>query len=87
MLDDNEFKIAQELYQKGFRALSGSMKERFDPLLDWYFKYTGYKMTIPNAIMHHQLSLYGPPCENCGKPYRTEKATFCASCGNRRSFT
>ena len=49
--------------------------------LDLYFRLTGVRETNVNAIYHHRLSLYGPPCAWCGKPLRTPKAKFCAACG------
>ena len=81
MLDDNEFKKAQELYSQGFK---NAKSDRFKPLLDYYNNLTGFGETEPNAIMHHHISLYGPICEKCGKPYRTSSASFCAACGNKR---
>ena len=83
MLDDKEFAVASKLYRSA-RERTGSMSERMQPLLDYYEKLTGSKETVPNAIMHHQISQYGPECENCGKPYRTPQASFCAACGNKR---
>jgi len=80
MLDEDEFEKASELYSSGFKDRS----LRFKPLLDYYNDLTGYEYTNPNAIMHHEIALYGPPCEKCGKPYRTPLATFCAACGNKR---
>lgn len=87
MLDEQEYRIAYELYGEGIRAREGTRQERFKPLLDYYFQVTGEVETEPNAVMHHQIALYGPPCENCGKPYRTPKASFCAACGHKRSIT
>jgi hypothetical protein len=87
MLDVEEYRIAYELYGEGIRAREGTRQERFKPLLDYYFQVTGEVEIEPNAVMHHQIELYGPPCEKCGKPYRTPKATFCAACGHRRSVT
>ncbi|WP_343634158.1 hypothetical protein [Fluviicola sp.] len=88
MLDDEEFKVAAKLYGEAFgerlKNSGRSIHERFQPLLDYYETLTGFKETVPNAIMHHQISQYGPECENCGKPYRTPKASFCAACGNKR---
>jgi hypothetical protein len=59
--------------------------KRIQTLLDYYKEITGETETNPNAIMHHMVDLYGPPCEKCGKPYRTKQASFCAACGNKRT--
>lgn len=48
--------------------------------LDLYFKLTGLRETNVNAVYHHRLSIYGPPCGWCGKPLRTPKAKVCAAC-------
>lgn len=88
MLDEVEFKRAEELYKEGMHNHGvplSNREDRFKKLLDFYFEVTGYDETEPNAVMHHRISLYGPQCENCGKPYRTDKASFCAACGHRRS--
>lgn len=85
MLDEEEYAEAHRLYGECMRNITvGTLSERFQPLLDYYEKVTGYKETVANAIMHHRIAQYGPPCESCGKPYRTPKATFCAACGNKR---
>lgn len=84
MLDDEEFAIAEKLYRNAFEKRGFSLKNRFKPLLKYYESVTGFKETVPHAIMHHRVSQYGPPCENCGKPYRTPQASFCAACGNKR---
>ena len=84
MLNEEEYLIAGELYGQGTRAKEGTREQRFKPLLDYYFQITGERETEPNAVMHHQIEQYGPPCEHCGKPYRTPRASFCAACGNKR---
>lgn len=86
MLEKEEFKIAHRLYGEAFERRKPGMSRReiFKPLLDYYNELTGFGETEPNAIMHHQIDLYGPPCEKCGKPYRTPKASFCAACGNKK---
>jgi hypothetical protein len=86
MLDDSEFALVAELYSLGLRTArkGGSRHEQFKALLDHYNGITGFGETEPNAIMHHRISMYGPPCEACGKPYRTPQATFCAACGRKR---
>jgi hypothetical protein len=52
----------------------------FSLLLVEYERITGYRETNPNAIYHHRLALYGPPCKHCGKPLRTPQAKLCGSC-------
>ena len=83
MLDENEFKKAQELYSLGFK---NAKPDRFKPLLEYYNNLTGFETDVPAAIMHHRIAQYGPACEKCGKPYRTPLASFCAACGNKRAF-
>lgn len=46
-----------------------------------YEELTGYVETNADAIWHHRISIYGPPCAACGKPLRTPQASFCADCG------
>ncbi|WP_267406097.1 MULTISPECIES: hypothetical protein [unclassified Chryseobacterium] len=90
MLDKEESKIASKLLAEGFQESKKSMKsplqENFKKLLDYYNELTGFGETNPNAIMHHFIDLYGPDCENCGKPYRTHTASYCPKCGNKRQF-
>lgn len=77
MLDEEEYQKANLLYSVGIRNNKVSLnniEERFKELLDYYFEVTGFEETVPNAIMHHRIEQYGPPCENCGKPYRTKLA-------------
>jgi hypothetical protein len=62
------------------RLNHGSLKEQLAPVLAEYERITGMHETNPNAIQHHRLSLYGPPCGYCGKPLRTPHAEFCGNC-------
>lgn len=84
MLDEEEYTVAWKLYTDAFQAKGKTRYERFKPLLDYYKEVTGFEESEPNAIMHHRISQYGPPCGNCGKPYRTPQASLCAACGNKR---
>lgn len=86
MLSTDEYQIASKLYRSGFEKgkCNMSRSQRFKDLLDYHYELTGFKETNPNAIMHHFIDMYGPPCENCSKPYRTPKASFCAACGHKR---
>ena len=86
MMSEEEYVHASKLYRKGFETGKCNMtrQERFKDVLNYYKELSGYEETEPNTIMHHRIHLYGPPCENCAKPYRTSKASFCAACGHKR---
>ena len=97
MLDEVEYLEVYRLYGEGMSAAKeyrqksglpaqGMEREiRFKPLLDRYEQMTGIRETNPNAVMHHRLSLYGPPCLRCGKPMRSPNAKLCGSCMAPRS--
>ena len=53
--------------------------------LQRYFEITSFRETNVNALWHHRLSLFGPPCSACGKPLRTPRAKMCAECGTPAS--
>jgi ribosomal protein L37E len=92
MLDEVEFAEMWRLYGDGMKATKEFRQKwglppegmesavRFKPLLDRYEQLTGMKKTNPNAVMHHRLSQYGPPCKRCGKPLRTPEAKLCGAC-------
>ena len=92
MLDEHEYAEIFALYRLGTEAVksyrlrnrasleSVPRGELFAPMLARYEAMTGYKELNPNAVLHHRLSLYGPPCRNCGKPLRTPKAKLCGCC-------
>lgn len=95
MLDEVEYGAIAQLYSDSMRSSKEfrekhnlplsemTMDERFSPVCEAYFKMTGFRETVANAIMHHRISLYGSPCTACGKPLRSPKASFCAACGRR----
>jgi len=76
MLDPAEFR--QVLSKRDLTK--HNLKEQFADLLAEYEKITGLKETNPNAVYHHEIALYGPPCKHCGKPLRTPRARLCGSC-------
>ncbi len=86
MLEADEYSEAHRLYR--FIASPDnpgkSRAERSLPLIEFHERITGQRETNPNAIIHHALAFYGPPCEACGKPYRTPEAKLCVACGNVR---
>jgi hypothetical protein len=93
MLDEHEWaQVHPHLYKgveriKEYRRIhNASLHEAKDHVyghgaLDLYFKLTGYRETNIDALWHHRLASYGPPCPTCGKPFRTPRARFCAACG------
>jgi hypothetical protein len=99
MLDESEFAEVDRLYRSGVRLVKqveeqadhpmrgSTLEERFRPVLDAYERLTGYRESNANAIMHHRLALYGPPCEACGKPLRTPRASRCMACGSKHLST
>jgi hypothetical protein len=92
MLDEAEFAEIWALFRDGLKAtkefrrrhgvpLQDALTEQlFRPVLECYERLTGVKETNPNAVMHHRLSLYGPPCKRCHQPLRTPKARVCGNC-------
>ena len=91
MLDEEEYASVAALYRDGilatkqFRARWGiplqgaSTKQRMRPVSKRYEELTGLWEENANAIMHHRLSPYGPPCKRCGKPLRTPVAKLCGA--------
>jgi hypothetical protein len=78
MLDDEEFGRVSRLLYKG---TGDSQRDKmFSASIDEHERITGYRETNPNAIFHHKLSIYGPPCWKCQKPLRTPRAKLCGSC-------
>jgi hypothetical protein len=92
MLDEEEFAEVIALFEEGARSVkeyrektgaplqSVPLSKRFEAMLTRFEAITGFKETNPNAVWHHRLSLYGPPCNHCGRPLRTPNAKLCGSC-------
>jgi hypothetical protein len=62
-----------------------SLKEAFISMpsdaVDIYQEITGERVKDPNFIYRRRRSLFGPICPNCGKPFRTPKASKCVEKG------
>lgn len=84
MLEPHEFEVARRLYAAALES-PGDLEARFDALRAEYLRVTGFEESNHNAIMHHAVELYGPPCLSCDKPLRTPEARQCAACGVTRS--
>ncbi|WNG35371.1 hypothetical protein F0U61_18115 [Archangium violaceum] len=79
MLDEDEFASAWQQYEKRLAIQKG-----LQPMPEEDEQLTGFIETNPNLVLHHRVSLYGPPCITCGKPLRTHQARHCAACGAPR---
>lgn len=96
MLDEDEFAVVSRLYSECIRATKSERQTKavglgsslvdamFEPVRTEYERLTGFANCHQNAVMHHRLSLFGPPCASCGKPLRTPQARHCAACGAPR---
>lgn len=62
-------------------AAAPPLARRLWALTAGYELFTGEPESNPNAVWHHVVSQYGPPCAQCGKPLRTPQAQLCAACG------
>ena len=78
MLDDEEYSRVTSFRPTVERGQS--LQQRFAGMLAEYERITGFRETNPNAVFHHRLSDYGPPCRFCGKPLRTPHARLCGNC-------
>lgn len=97
MLDENEFAEVSAVptecmtNAKRLREAHGASLDEdpidriFAPARAKYEELTGMADCHQNAIHHHRISLYGPPCESCGKVLRTPTASGCWECGTERA--
>lgn len=76
MLDEAEWRLVES---KMFPVT----RSRLQDGLAEYNRITGLNETNVNAVFHHQISLYGPPCPRCGKVLRTPVAYKCFECGHQ----
>jgi len=97
MLDEEEWLVIEPALVQSikeiqdFRSASGAtlaeaLKHSFGQAAkDVYHQLTGQPESDVNVLWHHRLSIYGPPCNICGKPLRTPQAKLCAACGTARA--
>jgi hypothetical protein len=83
MLEEHEWAEVLPRLHEGLRQIQDYRRTHGVPLdaakrhvyldgaLDRYFEITGFCETNINALWHHRVSLFGSPCEECGKPLRT----------------
>lgn len=93
MLDEEEYASIQEAYRAGsIKVKEARTRENrplnehddevlYDGVVARYREITGASNISGQEILHHRLSLLGPPCENCGKELRTPQAKKCVECG------
>jgi hypothetical protein len=78
MLEADEVNQVFALVNTGVSA--DPFEREWGPALREYERITGFHETNPMALYHHQVAMYGPPCEWCGKPLRTLQAKLCGAC-------
>ena len=93
LLDRDEWELLEPLLRKSIANVQAYRERHNAPLseavtlgygadaLAKYQELTGYKETNVNALWHHRLDNFGPPCAACGRLLRTARARFCAECG------
>lgn len=85
MLDDDEYEgvmaIWEACFHQGRDHPTTPSAERYQLVSKEYERITGVPGCHPNAIGHHRISDYGPPCKTCGKPLLAPKAKLCGACG------
>jgi hypothetical protein len=83
MLDPESFRQIHEEFAGDPDGLQKRLdfERDYGGMLREYERITGFRETEPMALYHHQVALYGPPCEWCGKPLRTPDAKVCGACG------
>ena len=96
MLEDDELTLVNQAREAGMALVEAEAQRRgtaiipmqltgvarrLQPMVEMYKLLTGFEETNPNAVMHHAVHLYGPPCPQCRKLLRTPEARFCVACG------
>ena len=97
MLNEQEWAVISPLLANAIQQLKLYREQNQCPLaeakerglefqaLAKFEEITGFKETNVDAISHHRASIYGPTYPACGKPLRTPRASYCASCGRTRA--
>jgi hypothetical protein len=68
--------------ERGNTPVFEAMKRSYEEAaLAKYFELTGFRETKVQALWHHYIANFGPPCRACGRLLRTSRARFCAECG------
>ncbi len=75
MLDEDEYSLA-------WSAFLDNGPDGRQAMLAEYNRFTGCGETNPVSVYHDRISIYGPPCVQCGKVLRTPLAAKCFECGH-----
>jgi len=92
MLDADEFAPIDEALRHRIQSIKDYRQEHNCGLvealsyasseaLDLYENLTGLRLEHPDQLEWVSMAKYGPDCTSCGKPLRTDAASFCAECG------
>ena len=80
MLEEDEWRIVEDQLIGARAETRGGSDALIQAALATYERVTGFPASNVNALYHHRVALYGPPCRNCGRPLRTPEARLCGSC-------
>ena len=81
MLDEAEYRPIYQLVLAGVRAASaGAVGDEFAAARAEFERVAG-EAAVGSSFTHHRLAHFGPPCEACGRPLRTDWAAHCVECG------
>lgn len=82
LLEDRGIGIRKYL-QETSCSLEEAVREepRGQRALALYERLTGCRLDHPGELFAVRRSYYGALCPECGKPFRTPRARFCAECG------
>jgi hypothetical protein len=83
LLTDTIQNIQQYRRATGASLLDAKSQDWGRAARDKFLELTGFVETNENAVWHHRMSLFGPPCVHCGKLLRTKSARVCAECWRR----
>jgi hypothetical protein len=76
----DRLRVTSEVAEVEWRRL---IAERDQRAMDLFREMAGVAPKEPFTVLHHRRSLYGAPCPQCGKPFRSPRSAFCAACGWR----
>ena len=73
-------RIKAEMDNRGV-GMEEVQRHVFQKAMTVYSDLTGERLEHWQQLYCVAMSAYGPPCPECGRPFRTPRAKLCAECG------